>query len=328
MPPLPQQALDEAAAAFKRDGIAVIRGFAPPAECAVMKARMAELLQQWDPRESEGSVFHTSQDKHVANEYFLGSSETVRFFLEPNAVDAETGALSPGLAKELAVNKCGHALHWQDAVFRDYATSDKVSAVAQSLGWKDPVLPQSMYIFKQPRVGGEVTSHQDSTFLFTTPRQTCLGLWLALDPASEENGCLWARLGSHTEGVRRHFHRNPDYFARPRRSEQAVVFSENRAVPRVPWEGTVPDDLKGGKWTPLPVAAGDLVLIHGAVDHCSLPNTSDKQRHSFQLHLVEGPSQGVAWHPANWLQYTGGRPFPPLRPPKGGAARAPPRPRM
>eukprot|EP00662_Eupelagonemidae_sp_cell21_P037102 gene37102-30724_t len=52
-------------------------------------------------------------------------------------------------------------------------------------------------------------------------------------------------------------------------------------------------------------------MIHGAVDHCSLPNTSDLPRHSFQLHMVEGPSQGVQWHPKNWLQYGDGRPFPP-----------------
>lgn len=37
---------------------------------------------------------------------------------------------------------------------------------------------------------------------------------------------------------------------------------------------------------PLPVKKGDLVLIHGQVDHLSLPNVSGKSRHTFQLHLV------------------------------------------
>jgi hypothetical protein len=68
------------------------------------------------------------------------------------------------------------------------------------------------YIFKQPLIGGEATSHQDSCFLFTTPRQTCIGLWLALQPATLANGCLWLRPGSHTEPVRRHMARNPAYF--------------------------------------------------------------------------------------------------------------------
>ena len=58
----------------------------------------------------------------------------------------------------------------------------------RELGWRAPVLPQSMYIFKQPQIGGESTAHQDSGFLYTTPRQTCIGIWLALHPATLENG--------------------------------------------------------------------------------------------------------------------------------------------
>lgn len=312
-----------AAAAFKRNGIAAVRGFASAGECEAMKARMRQLIAEWNPRESAGSVFHTTQGKHVNNDYFLGSSEGVRFFFEPAAVDEATGQLRGDMPKELSVNKVGHALHWQDPVFREFSTSKKVSEIVEKLGWVDPVLPQSMYIFKQPHVGGPVSSHQDSTFLFTTPRQTCLGLWLALDDATEQNGCLWARPGSHVEPVRKHFHRNPA-FARGG-DVPPLVFREMPGAKAVPWELGFPESPSGGArdalvaagFEPLPVSAGDLVLIHGEVDHLSLPNTSPLPRHSFQLHLIEGPNQGVEWHPANWLQYGGGRRFPALR---GGAA--------
>jgi len=57
-----------------------------------------------------------------------------------------------------------------------------------------------------------VTSHQDSTFLYTYPRQSCLGLWLALDDATVMNGCLWIRPSSHWELLRRRFIRNVQYF--------------------------------------------------------------------------------------------------------------------
>ena len=56
-------------------------------------------------------------------------------------------------------------------------------------------------------------SHQDSTFLLTEPRQTCLGLWLALQEAHLLNGCLWVRPKSHRERLRRVFKRNPAHFA-------------------------------------------------------------------------------------------------------------------
>lgn len=51
-----------------------------------------------------------------------------------------------------------------------------------------------MLICKQPYVGGEVVAHQDSSFLTTQPF-SCVGIWLALEDASRENGCLWALPG-------------------------------------------------------------------------------------------------------------------------------------
>jgi hypothetical protein len=60
-----------------------------------------------------------------------------------------------------------------------------MAKLVRQIGMVDPIAPQSMYIFKQPFHGGEVTPHQDSTFLWTEPRQTCVGLWLALEDAHE-----------------------------------------------------------------------------------------------------------------------------------------------
>merc|ERR1711865_1161567 len=56
-------------------------------------------------------------------------------------------------------------------------------------------------------------------------------------------------------------------------------------------------------FVPVEVKAGDLVVFCGTLDHFSLPNFSQKQRHTFQLHLVEGPTAGITWSPENWLQY-------------------------
>src|SRR5678816_2279691 len=62
-------------------------------------------------------------------------------------------------------------------------------------------LVQSMYIFKQPNIGGEVTCHQDSTFLYTEPVEIA-GLWFALEDATIENGCLWAIPGGQRNGIK------------------------------------------------------------------------------------------------------------------------------
>lgn len=294
---------------------------------------MIDLTQDWNPQEQTIS-FRTDEESNKeqgSNDYFLESASRVHFFAEPTALDDETGALLPQYQddKLSALNKAGHGMHMIPGAFRDYATSDKLSTLVHDLQWKDPIIPQSMYIFKHPHIGGAVNSHQDSTFLYTTPTQSCLGLWLALDDASLQNACLWVRPKSHLEHIRRQFIRNKAYFgekaiktgsniatgdtSQPKMSMETLTTSQN-----VTWEGLLPDDgsdppcdgllLEAG-FIPVECKAGDLVCFVGSLDHLSLPNYSDKERHTFQLHLVEGPDAGITWANTNWLQYPQGTPF-------------------
>lgn len=57
----------------------------------------------------------------------------------------------------------------------------------------------ALYI-QQPGIGGEVVPHQDNSFLYTEP-PSCTGLWLALEDANINNGCLWAIPGSHKSSL-------------------------------------------------------------------------------------------------------------------------------
>lgn len=241
--------------------------------------------------------------------------------------------LKPQLTKQTCLNKVGHGMHVSDEVFRGYSTSAKMQSLVADLGWKNPVIPQSMYIFKQPRIGGEVTSHQDSCFLHTEPRQSCLGLWLALEPATLENGCMWVRPFSHRERLRRCMYRNPEYFEGEKEGAPQMKFRD--CVPSeekeqcCPWEGRMPKGgLKGAAsedpdslgplsstplfengFLPIECEAGDLLVFVGTLDHLSLANYSAKSRQTFQLHLVEGPKAGVKWSGSNWLQYRDGNSF-------------------
>tara|TARA_B100000795_G_scaffold249998_1_gene217884 strand:+ start:64 stop:1101 length:1038 start_codon:yes stop_codon:yes gene_type:complete len=305
---------------FHQKGVGIVKSFASKEECEGMMKQMHTLIDQWDP--TDLVVFRTD-DKQTENQgnsdYFLDSGDGIAFFLEPAAVDDKTGLLQEGRSKHESLNKVGHGLHVQDPIFRKYSTSQRVSALTRALGWVDPVLPQSMYIFKQPHDGAEVTSHQDSTFLYTEPRQTCLGLWLALEDATLENGAIWARPGSHLEPIRRHFYRNPEYFKNGNKDAPQMLFhnleNDETENPALAWEGTLPPGVpedqaaKNAGFVPFECKQGDLVLIHGSVDHLSLKNTSPKSRHTYQLHLVEGPSEGITWSKDNWLQLNEDRPF-------------------
>ena len=146
-----------------------------------------------------------------------------------------------------------------------------------------------MYIFKSAKVGGEVTPHQDSSFVQTTPRPTCIGTWVSLQDANETNGCMYFVPGSHKEPLERFFNLNEDGNGCSFNVGKEFKYDISKAVP-------------------VPVTAGSLVLIHGGVIHFSGHNYSDANRNAYSLHVVEG-GDGVEYPKTNWLRPTPELPF-------------------
>lgn len=60
-----------------------------------------------------------------------------------------------------------------------------------------PVLFTFCTDFQQPKIGGAVTDHIDATFLYVEPIEHLIGIWIAVDDANEDNGCLAFIPGSH-----------------------------------------------------------------------------------------------------------------------------------
>lgn len=259
---------------FNSNGYLVLESFSSPEEVQEMRDRMAELLRGFDATKS--SVFSTTNQQKTTDDYFFESAEKVSFFFEEKAF-GDDGSLKQ--SKELSINKVGHALHELDPVFRKFSSSEKVSSMFRSMGYRRPAIIQSMYIFKQPGIGGEVVPHQDNSFLYTEPA-SCTGLWLALEDATITNGCLWAIPGSHKNGLVRRFIRdnNGVHFDRPSPAYDQKEFK------------------------PLEVKAGSLVVIHGDLVHQSFENRSPNSRHALSLHVVD--TDGFTWAKENWIRRT------------------------
>jgi phytanoyl-CoA hydroxylase len=162
-------------------------------------------------------------------------------------------------------------------VFNRFSRTNSIEQLALELGVDNPLLLQSMYIFKQPHIGGEVNCHQDSTFLYTEP-QDLLGLWFALEDATLENGCLWVLPGGHQRGLK----------SRWVRAENGMQFE---TFDTSPW---AEEEL-----IPLEVRKGSLIVLNGLLPHRSLENHSSNSRHAYTLHIISSNSH----YPAdNWLQ--------------------------
>jgi len=258
---------------YQAKGFLVLEGFASENECDELRARAEELVQQFEPAEVI-SIFTTHEQSRVADDYFLTSGDKIRFFFEENAFNA-AGTLK--YEKEKSINKIGHALHDLDLIFDRFSRSDRIKEIATSIGIKMPLLLQSMYIFKQPNIGGEVTCHQDSTFLYTEPIDI-VGLWFALEEATIENGCLWAIPGGHRSGLKSRWIRSPE-------GMKFEIFNTEL------W----PED----QLVPLEVSKGSLILLHGLLPHRSFENKSARSRHAYTLHLI---SANANYPVDNWLQ--------------------------
>ena len=269
-------------AAYDRDGFLVVENFATREECKRLKQRAEQLVAEFDPQ-GVLSIFTTKEQTRASDDYFLESGDKVRFFFEEDAF-APDGSLRQ--SKERSINKIGHALHDLDPAFNQFSRKPELAAVATALGYKQPLLLQSMYIFKQPDIGGEVTCHQDATFLYTEP-MTVTGFWFAVEDATLENGCLWVIPGGHKLGLKKRFSRTNAGTKDGGGTKFEVL--DDSSWP--PW----PEDVLA----PLEVRAGTLVILHGLLPHMSYANRSPKSRHAYTLHVVDG----AATYPAdNWLR--------------------------
>jgi hypothetical protein len=173
---------------FERDGYLVLPGFVAEADCAALRARTAELVAAFDPGAVQ-TIFSTTSKRHAQNRYFLESGDKIRFFFEEEAFD-ERGRLRQ--SKQRSINKVGHALHDLDPVFERFSHQPALRQLVAALGVAEPLLLQSMYIFKQPRIGGEVVCHQDTR----TPRSSTPSLRASSASGSRSRARRWRTAAS------------------------------------------------------------------------------------------------------------------------------------
>uniref|UniRef100_A0A7M4E2N5 Phytanoyl-CoA dioxygenase domain-containing protein 1 n=1 Tax=Crocodylus porosus TaxID=8502 RepID=A0A7M4E2N5_CROPO len=247
---------------FHEDGFLVLEEFFTTEECDAMRKQIHKIIADMEVPPHCRTEFSTKEEEQLqaqgSTDYFLTSGDKIRFFFERGVFDKKGNLFLNG----------------------------------RKLGLENPVVVQSMYIFKQPGIGGEVTPHQDATFLYTEPLGRVLGLWIALEDATQENGCLWFIPGSHTGGVTRQMVRAPP-----------------GSIPCVQFLGSE-QPYEDSQFIPVPISKGGLILIHGEVVHRSELNSSNSSRHVYTFHLME--AKDTIWSRENWLQPTPELPFPSL----------------
>jgi phytanoyl-CoA hydroxylase len=121
-------------------------------------------------------------------------------------------------------------------------------------------LIQDMALMKPPHRGAEKPWHQDNAYFDWTPLDGVLGVWIALDCATVENGCMQIAPGSHRAGPVPHYHVR----------DCQLVDQAGRAA--------------GAEVVPL--EPGGALFFSALLHHGTPPNRSPDRRRALQFHYA------------------------------------------
>lgn len=132
--------------------------------------------------------------------------------------------------------------------------------------------------------------HQDSYYIPTLPN-TLIAAWVAISAATEDNGCLWFRVGSHAEPL---YPQIDNEFTYESRALQGVFDNTTASEmdPAVNQLGTVAEMYRE---VPCLAQPGDVIFFHGNILHRSHTNQGTTARRAFTGHYCDARSF-VAWN--------------------------------
>lgn len=149
--------------------------------------------------------------------------------------------------------------------FIKLATDPGILDIVETLIGPDILLWSSQILCKPGKVGMEVAWHQDGHFLPMRPLEACT-VWIAIDDATSENGCMKFITGSHKNGTMSHIYDD----------REGIVFQDTLDTSTFDESAAVYDALDAGQFS-----VHDVHLIHG-----SAANTSGKRRAAITLRYM------------------------------------------
>jgi len=154
-----------------------------------------------------------------------------------------------------------------DEVFRGVAEHETiVDTVAQLLG-PNLTLLRSAAMFKPPEVGSEKGFHQDAAYYPIQPMDH-VTVWIALDEATPENGCMNVVPGAHREGLLGH---------------EAAEYDTDIVI--------ADRDFERSDAVSVPMDAGDALFTHCLVPHFTAPNTTETWRRALIMSYMDARSR-------------------------------------
>jgi len=157
-----------------------------------------------------------------------------------------------------AVRKLMYFCDYDERLNAMMADATLLDVVGRLMG-DEPEIFQEMALLKPPG-GVEKPWHQDHAYFDLSITNRIVGVWIALDEATIENGCMHVLPGGHREGPRTHFRRRD-------------------------WQ-LCDTDMLNQPCTAVPLKPGSLLFFDSMIPHGTPINQSDHRRQALQFHYV------------------------------------------
>lgn len=220
------QVVSEVAQKFADDGFAAVGALIAPGDLAIYR----DIYERFLSGDIEAGDKRSDLGSHVPRKE--GTRENITQIMWPSA-------LHPPL--------------------RELPLHERALAVARELIGPDAELDFDMMIHKDPHTGVPTPWHQDAAYWVDMPDKRAVSIWIALDDADVDNGCMWYVRGSHRRPLRPH---------RPTSDGRNIQCDCSEEEPGA---------------TPVPVRAGEAVAHSGTTLHYSRGNTTDGTRRAYIL---------------------------------------------
>lgn len=250
-PTCPTVLSDELKAQFERDGYLAFHDVLSPDEVEKARGELTQMVRDLyddhkDLNNSYGAVWK-SKESSLMLQFERG--------LAPESLDDA----------ELKIRKFHNFVGPSESLTYLAKAQLRIRGVLEGILGPEPILFQDMALVKPPFFGSEKPWHQDDAYFAVAPLEAICGVWIALDDAEIENGCMHVLPGWHKKGAFRHYHGGDCEI--------------------------VEDRLDLGQVVPVPVPAGGALFFSGILPHQTPPNRSPLRRRALQFHYRSATSQ-------------------------------------
>ncbi len=262
----PDHANDQEIAQFRSAGYLAFANVLDPAELEASRGALRQLTERLAGGSADEVEFSPGRRNDGGN--YGGASYKFRdssCFMQLEPGFDPSGSSDEEI--ELQVRKYMNFTSEHAALEKIVQPGHRVRGVVESLIGPDPILFQEMALVKPPFVGSEKPWHQDNAYFSVTPLDSIIGVWIALDDATVENGCMHVIPGGHHVGALKHFHSSDCEIVKGRlETERAEA---------------------------VPVPAGGALFFYGLLPHETPPNRSANRRRALQFHFRAATSRIV-----------------------------------